>query len=334
MKHPLVAIALAIGMVLTGVLVFTTGARAHEQETSVDWEVAYANIRVLAAPVYTHYTTQTLPLGGTRFAYSGVISGAGAYPTIPTSPDPGLATGDYIVITWSFRYIGGSAVRGDLFWITRLGLDYGTVGRYINGGWIGASSFEMLPNTQFNATLVIRSIQPSFRHLHVGVAVQNVGNIHRRERTGLRTAPGCQCGAVREPATDRTLALGRGEPVRSDRNRIRLHRDHVVVRPVGEEAGGARMNRNDGMNLIPLGFFAWLLCVAGAVIASLPQWFIVALHQPAITAEFVGLPILFIGSVLLVIAWLPERKRRYPEVLENTMTPIPKYYLEEAAKEA
>ena len=177
MKHPLVAIALAIGMVLTGVLVFTTGARAHEQETSVDWEVAYANIRVLAAPVYTHYTTQTLPLGGTRFAYSGVISSSGAYPTIPTSPDPGLATGDYLVITWSFRYIGGSAVRGDLFWITRLGLDYGTVGRYINGGWIGASSFEMVPNTQFNATLVIRSIQPSFRHLHVGVAVQNVGNI-------------------------------------------------------------------------------------------------------------------------------------------------------------
>src|SRR3989442_270537 len=87
-KHPLVAIALAIGMVLTGVLVFATGARAHEQETSVDWEVAYANIRVLAPPVYTHYTTQTLPLGGTRFAYSGVISSSGAYPTIPTSPGP------------------------------------------------------------------------------------------------------------------------------------------------------------------------------------------------------------------------------------------------------
>ena len=88
------------------------------------------------------------------------------------------------------------------------------------------------------------------------------------------------------------------------------------------------------MNLLPLGFLGWLLCVTGAVIASLPQWFIVALHQPAITAEFVGLPILFIGSALLVIAWLPERKRRYPEVLENTMTPIPKYYLEEAAKES
>src|SRR3989454_9332191 len=137
-KHPLVAIALAIGMVLTGVLVFTTGARAHEQETSVDWEVAYANIRVLAAPVYTHYTTQTLPLGGTRFAYSGVISSSGAYPTIPTSPDPGLATGDYLVITWSFRYIGGSALRRGLFWVTPLRLGFGAVGPVIKGGVGGA----------------------------------------------------------------------------------------------------------------------------------------------------------------------------------------------------
>src|SRR2546428_12633218 len=133
-KHPSIAIALAIGMVATGVLVFTTGARAHEQETSVDWEVAYANIRVLAAPVYTHYTAQTLPLGGTRFAYSGVISSSGAYPTIPTSPDPGLATGDYLVITWSFRDIGGSAVRGGLVLVIPRGLAYGTVWRVIYGG--------------------------------------------------------------------------------------------------------------------------------------------------------------------------------------------------------
>src|SRR5207245_5942615 len=143
----------AIGMILTGVLVFATCARAHEQETSVAWEVAYANIRVLAPPVYTHYTTQTLPLGGTRFAYSGVISSSGAYPTIPTSPDPGLATGDYIVVTWSFRYIGGSAVRGDLFWITRLGLDYGTVGRYINGRWVGGASFGVVSTTHRSATI-------------------------------------------------------------------------------------------------------------------------------------------------------------------------------------
>src|SRR5712691_156497 len=164
--------------------------------------------------------------------------------------------------------------------------------------------------------------------------------LHRREGTGLRTAPGCQRGAVREPATDRAMALGRGESVRSDRDRIRLHRDHVVVRPIREEAGGARMNRDDGMNLIPLGFLGWLLCVTGAVIASLPQWFVVQVGRggtaasSAIEAEVIGLPILFIGSLLLIIAWLPERKRKYPEILETTMTPIPKYYLEEAAKEA
>ena len=58
MKHPSIAIAVAIGLMMTGVLLFATGARAHEQETSVDWEVAYANIRVLGPPVYTHYTTQ------------------------------------------------------------------------------------------------------------------------------------------------------------------------------------------------------------------------------------------------------------------------------------
>ena len=176
MKHPSIAIAVAIGLMMTGVLLFATGARAHEQETSVDWEVAYANIRVLGAPVYTHYTTQALPLGGTRFTYIGQI-GSNGYPTIPLLPDPGLATGDYINITWSFRYVAGNTVRGDLFWITRLGLDFGTVGRYINYQWIGASSFELVPNTQYTATLIIRSIQPTFRHLHVGVSVQNVGNI-------------------------------------------------------------------------------------------------------------------------------------------------------------
>ncbi|HYV08708.1 MAG TPA: hypothetical protein VEL81_03915 [Thermoplasmata archaeon] len=95
------------------------------------------------------------------------------------------------------------------------------------------------------------------------------------------------------------------------------------------------MNVRGEMNLIPLGYLAWLLCVAGAVIASLPQWFVVqAPHGEgsAITAEIIGLPILFIGSILLVISWLPERRRQYPEILEKTMTPIPKYYLEEAGK--
>ncbi|HYT16814.1 MAG TPA: hypothetical protein VEO18_01035 [Thermoplasmata archaeon] len=84
------------------------------------------------------------------------------------------------------------------------------------------------------------------------------------------------------------------------------------------------------MSILPLGYLGWLLCVAGATIASLPQWFVVqAPHGTgsAITAEIIGLPILFIGSLLLIIAWLPERRRKFPDVLEETMTPVPEYYL-------
>lgn len=83
------------------------------------------------------------------------------------------------------------------------------------------------------------------------------------------------------------------------------------------------------MNLIPLGYIAWVLCVAGAVISSLPQFFIVQLGLPAVYAPLIGLPILAVGSILLIVAWLPERTRKYPEVLERTMTPIPEYYLKE-----
>jgi len=67
------------------------------------------------------------------------------------------------------------------------------------------------------------------------------------------------------------------------------------------------------MNLIPLGFLGWLLCVTGAVIASLPQWFVVQVGRgataasAAIEAEIIGLPILFVGSLLLIIAWLRRR---------------------------
>jgi hypothetical protein len=84
------------------------------------------------------------------------------------------------------------------------------------------------------------------------------------------------------------------------------------------------------MSLLPLGYLGWIFCVAGATIASMPQWFIVASHQPAITAEYIGLPLLFIGAILLIIGWLPEGRRKYPEVLENTLTPIPDYYLKQA----
>ena len=85
------------------------------------------------------------------------------------------------------------------------------------------------------------------------------------------------------------------------------------------------------MNLIPLGFIGWFLCVTGTVIASLPQWFIVQAPRgtgSAITSQIIGLPLLFIGAILLIVSWLPEAKRKYPEVLETTETPIPQYYLE------
>ena len=169
MKHGLIVFVFAIGLLAAGLLGIVGGARAHPQEVSVDWEVAYANIQVLGPPVYTRYACPCAPplTGGT--AVVGVLGAD--YPTLT------LKTGDEIVVTWSFRYVAANVVRGDLFWITRLGLDFGTIGRYINGQWIGASSFELVPNTRYDATLVLRSIQPTFRHLHVGVSVQNVGNI-------------------------------------------------------------------------------------------------------------------------------------------------------------
>jgi hypothetical protein len=176
----LTSIALILGLILLGLLAFPGGARAHEQETSVDWDVAYANIHVLGAPVYTHFATQTLPLTGSGTATIAQVGPSG-YPTIS------LSTGEYLEITWSFQYVANAAVRGDLFWITRLGLDFATVGRYITctgpascptgNQWIGGGSFALIPTARYDATLVIRSVQPNFRHLHVGVSVQNVGNI-------------------------------------------------------------------------------------------------------------------------------------------------------------
>src|SRR2546422_1645684 len=113
--------------------------------------------------------------------------GSQGYPTIS------LNTGEFLVIRWTFNYVAVNAVRGDLFWITRLGLDFATIGRYVTctlpapepptadctgtNAWIGSSSFLLVPGARYDVTLVLRSIQPTFRHLHVGVSVQNVGNI-------------------------------------------------------------------------------------------------------------------------------------------------------------
>ena len=175
--RPLSIVMVAVvGSVLLGLLAFPGGARAHETEPSVDWDVAYANVQVLGPPIYAYHATQSLPLSGSGTRFTGVLGAGpgGGWNTID------MNTGEYLVITWSFRYVGGAAVRGDLFWITRLGLDFSTIGRYVDNGdgtgrqWIGSSSFALTPKTQYNATLVVRSTQPTFRHLHVGVSVQNV----------------------------------------------------------------------------------------------------------------------------------------------------------------
>ncbi len=175
MRHPFGAIAVVLGLVLMGLVVSPGLVRAHEQETFVSWEIAYANVNFVGAPTFTHKPTLT----GTGTAYSGLPTGPGGYATIA------MATGDYLVVTYSFKYIGDKVTRGDLFWITRLGLDFGTIGRYVDSkgpvvgakDWIGGKSFELVPGTQYNATLVIRSLQPTLRHLHVGLSIKDIGNI-------------------------------------------------------------------------------------------------------------------------------------------------------------
>lgn len=148
-------------------LVLAPAVRAHEQETFVDWEVGYANLAFLAAPVFIEQKNAV--------RHVGQVDGAGLYPTIE------LNTGDVLVVEYGFRYLGEKERRGDLFWVTRLGLDFGTIGRYIDDGsgreWIGGGSFALVPGQSYNATLVLRSLQPTERHLHVGVAVQDVGNL-------------------------------------------------------------------------------------------------------------------------------------------------------------
>ncbi|MFQ5986907.1 MAG: methane monooxygenase/ammonia monooxygenase subunit B, partial [Thermoplasmata archaeon] len=67
--------------------------------------------------------------------------------------------------------------RGDPWWTTRLGLDFATLGRWIDGEWLGGRSFKLESGTQYNVTMVIRAIQPTSRHLHVGMSVSDVGNI-------------------------------------------------------------------------------------------------------------------------------------------------------------
>lgn len=158
----LITAMIAFSVALVGSSTLVT---AHEQESFVDWTVGYANLDFTDPPVFT--------LGGTDTIGE---ADAGVYPTIE------LDTGDQLTVTYEFDYIGDRVRRGDLFWVTRLGLDFGTIGKYIDDGpgepeWLGGGSFELLPGTSYTAILVLRAIQPTFRHLHVGVSVQDVGNI-------------------------------------------------------------------------------------------------------------------------------------------------------------
>src|SRR5437660_10678036 len=116
----------AVGSVLLGLLAFPGGARAHETEPSVDWDVAYANVQVLGPPIYAYHATQSLPLSGSGTRFTGVLGAGpgGGWNTID------MNTGEYLVITWSSRYEGGAAVRGSWLCITRLGLHFSTLAHY------------------------------------------------------------------------------------------------------------------------------------------------------------------------------------------------------------
>ncbi len=155
----IVVIALTLWMLI--LLPQAVSVYAHEQEGSVDWAVAFSSVRFLGPPVFVYKDV----------SYVSVKDPVKGYPVI------NMMTGDMLIAKYSFMYVGTVVTRGDLFWITRLGLDFGTLGRYINGTWIGGSSFALIPGQVYNAEIVMRSLQPTLRHLHVGVSVKDVGNI-------------------------------------------------------------------------------------------------------------------------------------------------------------
>lgn len=163
MRHVRNVMTLAVVLFAAVLALSPLAVRAHEQETFVDWEVAYANLDFLGPTVFTEQKN------GIR--HMGQVDAVGNYDRIQ------LNTGDVLVVEYSFRYLGERERRGDLFWVTRLGLDFGTIGRYVDGEWIGGGSFALVPGRFYNGTLVLRSLQPTERHLHVGVAVQDVGNL-------------------------------------------------------------------------------------------------------------------------------------------------------------
>jgi hypothetical protein len=191
MKYTSIVMALILGMSLLAFL--TPSASAHERETFVSWEVAHQFIR---------FTDQNGAASPPVFQL-GTVTGQGPFVPAATPPFVGdytvnpangtvaynsikLNTGDVVLETWKFQFLGGDTRRGDLFWITRLGLDFGTLGRYITVAppqgtgvrqFIGANSFALVPGESYTAELVIRALRPTLRHLHVGVSIKDVGNV-------------------------------------------------------------------------------------------------------------------------------------------------------------
>ncbi len=182
MKYTSIVMALILGMSLLAFL--TPSASAHDRETFVSWEVAHQFINFIGPPTFQVGTvTGQGPFQATAGKFFvgdytvNPTDGSVAYNTI------NLQTGDVLLIAWNFQFLGGDVRRGDLFWITRLGLDFGTLGRYITeqpGGvreFIGANSFALKPGQVYTAELVIRALRPTLRHLHVGVSIKDVGNV-------------------------------------------------------------------------------------------------------------------------------------------------------------
>src|SRR2546429_9916201 len=89
MRPASIAMMLVIGSVFVGLLAFPGGARAHEQETSGDWEVAYANLQVLGPPVHAYYATQSLPQTGSGTPFTARLGPGPGDGRTPPNMQPG-----------------------------------------------------------------------------------------------------------------------------------------------------------------------------------------------------------------------------------------------------
>jgi hypothetical protein len=163
------AVGLIALLMLFSSVAGTAVVHAHETEDFVDWGLAFQYVEFLGPPVFIHYKSlEDLQKGVGGVEY---VAERGSGPTIK------MSTGDILVAKFKFRYIGPTKSRADLFYLTRLGLDFGIIGKYVNGKFIGANSFEVEPGKEYEAMLVLRALRPELRHLHVGVSIEGFGNI-------------------------------------------------------------------------------------------------------------------------------------------------------------